>query len=77
MSPSTRRALELLRSVDGAWVSGNRIADVAGYRFGARLEELRRLEGITIERRRDPTGGPVSWYRIPVEDEQLTLGVAS
>jgi len=73
MKPSTTRALHLLRSVNGGWLSGNRLAEVAGYRFGARLEELRRLYGVTIERRSSPNGSAVDEYRIPVENEQLRL----
>ncbi len=77
MKPTARHALELLRSVDGAWISGNRIAEVAGYRFSARLHELRSVEGFTIERRSSPNGSPVDDYRIVEKPEQLTLGVAS
>lgn len=77
MKPSARRLLDLLLSVDGAWLSGNRLAEVAGYRFGGRLYELRHLYGYTVERRSAPNGNAVDEYRIPAVDAQLTLGVAS
>jgi len=43
MKPTTAAALALLRSVDGAWLSGNRLAEVAGYRYGGRIHELRQM----------------------------------
>ena len=56
MKPSAARALAILRAADGAWLSGNRIAEVAGYRFGGRLHELRHQYGFVIERRSAPNG---------------------
>ena len=41
MKPATRAALSLLLSKE--WVSGNELADVAGYRYPARLGELKPL----------------------------------
>ena len=63
MKPSARKALDLLTAADGAWISGNRIADVAGYRFGGRLYELRQM-GHVIERRSAPNGSAVDEYRL-------------
>jgi len=71
VKPTTARALALLRSVDGGWLSGNRLAEVAGYRYGGRLYELRQ-EGHVIERRPAPNGSHVPDYRL-VENEQLRL----
>ena len=76
MKPTARRALYVLRAADGAWLSGNRIAEVAGFRFGARLFELR-AEGYTIERRSAPNGNATDEYRLVEKPEQLELGVAS
>lgn len=78
MKPSTQRALNLLRAADGGWVSGNRLFQVAGTRYGGRVFELRHEEGLTIEKRPAPNGSHVPEYRI-VEDVQLslTLDVAS
>ena len=63
MKPSARRALDLLTAADGQWISGNRIAEVAGYRFGGRLYELRGM-GYVIERRSAPNGNAVDEYRL-------------
>ena len=63
MKPSARRALDLLTAADGAWISGNRIAEVAGYRFGGRLYELRGM-GYVIERRSAPNGNATDEYRL-------------
>ena len=72
MKPSAKRALDLLLAAEGGWVSGNRIAEVAGYRFGGRLHELRHAYGYTVERRSAPNGSSVDEYRIPVA-EQLAM----
>lgn len=73
MKPTTKRALLLLRAADGGWVSGNRLGEVAGWRFGGRLYELRQM-GYTIERRSAPNGNSTDEYRlIEPEPQQLTL----
>ena len=77
MKPSARRALNLLLSVDGAWISGNRLAEVAGYRFGGRLHELRHQHGYNIERRFAPNGNAVDEYRLVTEPEQQAIRWAS
>lgn len=77
MKPSTRRALELLRSVDGAWLSGNRLAIVAGYRFGGRLHELRHQYGYVIERRSAPNGNSTDEYRLIEKPVQQSMDLAS
>ena len=73
VKPSAKRALSLLLAAEGGWISGNRIAEVAGYRFGGRLYELRHLYGYNVERRSAPNGNAVDEYRIPAEPEQQTL----
>ncbi len=73
MKPSAKRALHLLLSVEGAWISGNRIAEVAGYRFGGRLYELRHQYGYNVERRSAPNGNSVDEYRLVVEPKQLSF----
>ena len=77
MKPSTKRAYHLLLAAHGGWVSGNRLFEVAGTRYGGRLFELCHGHDITIEKRPAPNGSHVPDYRIPAVDEQLTLGVAS
>jgi biotin operon repressor len=76
LKPSTRRVLDRLRAADGAWVSGNRLADVGGYRFGGRLYELRQM-GYTIERRSAPNGSAVDEYRLVEQPVQQTMDLAS
>lgn len=73
MKPSAKGALSLLLAAEGGWISGNRIAEVAGYRFGGRLHELRHLYGYNIERRPAPNGSAVDEYRLIAEPVQLTL----
>jgi len=75
MSPSTRRAYELLKAAEGGWVSGNRLFQVAGTRYGGRLFELRHEYGHVIEKRPAPNGSHVPWYRLVPEDEQLTMAI--
>ena len=76
MKPTAKRALALLRSVDGAWISGNRLAEVAGYRFGGRLYELRAM-GHVIERRSAPNGNAVDEYRlVPRQPERASKSPA-
>lgn len=72
MKPTAKRALLLLRAADQGWVSGNRLAEVAGYRFGGRLFELRQ-EGYTIERRSAPNGNAVDEYRLIEKPVQQSL----
>lgn len=76
MKPSTRRALALLTSADGAWLSGNRLFEVSGTRYGARLFELRAM-GYVIEKRPAPNGSHVPEYRLVPEPVQQTMGLAS
>lgn len=73
MKPTTARALALLRAADGAWLSGNRLAEVAGYRFGGRLYELRHQYGYDIERRSAPNGNSTDEYRLVARPVQTTL----
>lgn len=75
MKPSCARALAVLRAADGAWVSGNRIGEVAGWRFGGRLHELRHVYGYTIERRSAPNGNRTDEYRLIEKPEQLAMAI--
>lgn len=75
MKPSTRRALELLRAAGGGWVSGNRLFQVAGTRYGGRLFELRHEHGMTIEKRPAPNGSAVPEYRLVEAPEQLRIAL--
>ena len=74
--PTARqRALDALRvgtMRNDGWVSGNFLAIHAGYRFGARIHELR-TDGYVIERSTDPRSA-VDQYRL-VESVQLELPV--
>jgi hypothetical protein len=72
MKPSTARCLARLRQADGGWVSGNRLFEVSGIRFGGRIFELRHDFGFTIDRRSAPNGNATDEYRL-VEERQLTL----
>lgn len=74
MKPSTALCLAALRASHGAWISGNELAHASGWRFSARVYELR-AEGYVIERRSSRNGWAVDEYRL-VESEQLRLGVA-
>ena len=58
----------VLRERANEWTSGNTlVAAGAGYRFGARIEELRKA-GHTIESRRAP-GNSATWeYRLVIPD---------
>lgn len=77
MKPSTRKALHLLLSVDGAWVSGNRLFRVAGNRYSARVFELRHEHGYDVQRRSAPNGNNTDEYRIPAEPVQQSMELAS
>jgi biotin operon repressor len=66
------RVLLRLRYADGGWLSGIALADVGGYRFGARIHELRQ-DGYVIERRTDPHSA-VDQYRL-VESVQLRIAL--
>ncbi len=72
MSPSTRRALTLLLSRE--WVSGNELFQVAGTRYGARLNELKNDHGYRWEKRWIK-GRAVPFYHLlpPEKPEQLRL----
>lgn len=72
MKPSTRCALTLLLSKE--WVSGNELFQVAGTRYGARLDELKNDHGYRWEKRWIK-GSAVPLYHLllPTEPEQLTL----
>lgn len=76
MKPSTRRCLERLRQAGGGWVSGNRLFEVCGTRYGGRIFELRHEHGLTIERRSAPNGSPVDEYRL-IEVGQTELGLTA
>jgi hypothetical protein len=62
-------AYNVLRDHANEWISGNTlVAAGAGYRFSARIYELRQA-GHTIEERPDPTGASkVHEYRLVIED---------
>ena len=60
MKPSTRRALALLLSKE--WVHGNELFQVAGTRYGGRLDELKAM-GYSWDKEWRP-GSAVPWYRI-------------
>jgi len=60
-----------VHAIDG-WESGVALANVGGYRFGARIHELRQ-DGYVIERRTDPRSA-VDQYRL-VEQAQLALAI--
>lgn len=74
MKPSTARVLDRLRAAGGAWVSGNRLFEVGGTRYGARLFELRGM-GFDIQKRPAPNGSHVPEYRIQEEPEQLRIAL--
>ena len=76
MKPQTRKLHTFLLAHRGEWLSGNRLFEIAGTRYGARLFELAHDHGQTWEKRY-VRGTRVPEYRYPVADEQLTLGVAS
>jgi hypothetical protein len=69
----TRREIvwNVLRDNANTFVSGNTlVAAGAGYRFGGRIEELRKA-GHTIESRPDPTHKSAVWeYRLVLDDQQ-------
>jgi hypothetical protein len=62
-------AYNVLRDHANEWISGNTlVAAGAGYRFSARIYELRQA-GHRIEERPDPTGASkVHEYRLIIED---------
>jgi hypothetical protein len=62
-------AYNVLRDHANEWISGNTlVAAGAGYRFSARIYELRKA-GHRIEERPDPTGASkVHEYRLVIED---------
>jgi hypothetical protein len=67
----TRREVvwTVLRERANEWTSGNTlVAAGSGYRYSARIEELRK-DGHTIESRPDPTGLSKIWeYRLVISD---------
>jgi hypothetical protein len=67
----TRREVvyTVLRERANEWVSGSVLVEAgAGWRFGGRIEELRKA-GHTIESRPDPTGRSAVWeYRLVIAD---------
>lgn len=75
MKPATRRLLTFMLANPG-WQSGNRLFEVAGTRYGARLFELAHEHGYPWEKRY-VKGTRVPQYRLLTEPQQLTLGVAS
>ncbi|MCA1570862.1 MAG: hypothetical protein LC798_11195 [Chloroflexi bacterium] len=74
MKPSTRAARELLLSRE--WVSGNDLFEVAGTRYGARLDELKLL-GYRWEKRWIKGSAVPLYHLLPPEPEQQTMGLAS
>jgi biotin operon repressor len=76
MKPSTSRVLARLVMADGQWISGNELARAVGWRYGARVYELRQL-GYTIERRSAPNGSPVDEYRIVPLAEQQSMDLSA
>jgi hypothetical protein len=62
-------AYNVLRDHANEWISGNTlVAAGAGYRFSARIYELRKA-GHVIEERPDPSGrSAVHEYRLVIED---------
>lgn len=70
------RVLAALRARPNQWLSGHDLVDAGGgWRYGARVYELRQA-GHVIEERRDPTGRTsVGQYRlvVDVKPEQTTL----
>ena len=64
VKPTTRRALELLKSRE--WVHGEALREVAGSRYGARLDELKPL-GYSWEKKRIK-GYAVPFYHLVIED---------
>jgi hypothetical protein len=64
-------AYNVLRDHANEWISGNTlVAAGAGYRFGGRIEELRKA-GHAIESRPDPTHKSAVWeYRLVLDDQQ-------
>lgn len=76
MKPSCKRVLDRLRAADG-WVSGNRLFEVGGTRYGGRIFELRHQYGFVIEKRPAPNGSAVPEYRIVEQPVQQDMGLAS
>jgi hypothetical protein len=62
-------AYNVLRDHANEWISGNTlVAAGAGYRYSARIAELREA-GHTIEARRDPSGKSSVWeFRLVLRD---------
>ena len=75
MKPTCKAVLDRLRAADGAWISGNRLFEVGGTRYGARVFELRHLYGHAIERRSARNGSAVDEYRLVTEPEQLRIAL--
>lgn len=66
----TKRELvyAVLRDHANEWVSGNDlVAAGSGYRYSARLYELRQA-GHVIEERPDPSGSAIHQYRLVIPD---------
>lgn len=74
MKPSCKRVLDELRLYAGGWVRGTELAAVGGFRFGARIHELRQM-GYHIEARSDPTSA-VDMYRLVPEGQMSFEDVA-
>ena len=75
MKPTCKAVLARLRAADGAWISGNRLFEVGGTRYGARVFELRHLHGHVIERRSARNGSAVDEYRLVEQPEQLRIAL--
>jgi hypothetical protein len=74
MKPSTARLLAFLVIHRGEWISGNRLFEVAGTRYGARLFELP-FVAVVMRQKRYVHGTRVPQYRLPAEDEQLRIAL--
>lgn len=72
----TRRdaALTALQARPGQWITGAELIDAgAGYRYAARIHELKQA-GHRIEERADPTKrSKLGQYRLIAEPVQMTL----
>lgn len=72
MKPATRRALHLLLSKE--WCSGNELFQVAGTRYGARLDELKPL-GYRWEKQWRPGSAVPYYHLLSPEPEQLRIAL--
>lgn len=69
-APNKREALRALLA-DGAWHHMNELRDVGGWRYGARLLEIRQEHGVTIENRAAGDGDNSFEYRMVIGAEPV------